>query len=140
MRRSTALNNVVDQQMGKQDPWAIDMDGVIGEFCVAKAMNVCPDLTIGIRKGGTDLYSRSNKTIDVKSTRVKSGRLLATLKKDADPCDVYVLAIVDDEGCDIAGWTSKEVLFDAVNIKDLGHGKGYVMDQDQLHKDINEIH
>ena len=136
MRRSSAMNKVVDQQMGKQDVWAIDMDGVIGEVCVAKAMNVCPDLTIGIRSGGADLVSRNKKTIDIKTTRVKNGRLLSTISKQKDPCDIYVLAIVDDYGCNVVGWASKEELFLEENKIDLGHGIGFALDQDRLHKEI----
>jgi len=137
MRRSSAMGQVVDQQMGKQDVWAIDMDGVIGELCVAKAMNVCPDLTIGVRSGGADLLSREKKTIDIKTTRHKNGRLLSTLSKQKNPCDVYVLVIVDDNGGDIVGWASKEELFLEENKIDLGYGIGFGLIQDKLHKDIN---
>jgi hypothetical protein len=136
MRRSSAMNKVVDQQMGKQDVWAIDMDGVIGEVCVAKALNVCPDLTIGIRSGGADLISRDKKTIDIKTTRVKNGRLLSTISKQKNPCDIYVLAVVDDYGCNVVGWASKEELFLEENKIDLGHGVGFALEQDRLHKEI----
>ena len=114
-------------------------DRVIAEYCVAKALNLCPDLTVSIRKGGSDLVNYFKRTIDVKSTRYQSGKLLATLKKEDHPCDMYVLAIVNDKGAKIAGWTTKEELFKDENIDDLGHGKGYVMTQDQLNKNIHEI-
>lgn len=140
MRRSTAKDRVVDQSVGKENPWAMDMDGVIGEFCVAKILNLWPDMTIGVRKGGADIVTQKGTTIDVKTTRVKSGKLLATLSKASDPCDAYVLAIVDDNGCTIAGWASKEMLFKKENINDLGHGNGYCLTQDQLNKDIHEIY
>ena len=139
MRRCTASGNVQDKQMGKQDPFEIDIDGVIAEYCVAKALNLCPDLTVSIRKGGSDLVNYFKRTIDVKSTRYQSGKLLATLKKEDHACDMYVLAIVNDKGAKIAGWTTKEELFKDENIDDLGHGKGYVMTQDQLNKNIHEI-
>lgn len=132
MRRSVAMDNVVDQQVGKDDTWAIDIDGVVGEYCVAKHLNVCPDLTVSPRKGGTDLTSVLGESIDVKTTRTKTGRLLATLKKASDPCDIYVLVIVDNTGGDIIGYATKEDLFQDQNIRDLGHGKGYALDQDQL--------
>ncbi len=136
MRRSAAMGNVIDQQMGKDDTWAIDIDGVVGEFCVAKHLNVWPDLTVGIRSGGSDLVLKNGSTIDVKTTRHKSGRLLATLKKVGDPCDLYVLAIVDDRGSNIVGWATKEELFVDGNKTDLGHGVGYAMTQEKLHKDF----
>jgi hypothetical protein len=133
LRRSSAMGNVKDQQMGDQSPWNIDIDGVIGEMCVAKYFNVFPDMSVGIRKGGADLLIRK-KSIDVKTTRVKTGKLLSTLKKIEDPCDIYILVIVDEKGGDIAGWIEKENLFLPENISDLGHGKGYVLKQEQLKK------
>ena len=132
MRRSKDMGNVIDQQVGKDDTWGIDIDGVVGEYCVAKQLNVCPDLTVSPRKGGIDLKSRTGNSIDVKTTRHKSGRLLATVKKIEDPCDIYVLVIVDDNGGDVIGYATKEDLFDEKNIKDLGHGNTYTLDQNEL--------
>lgn len=132
MRRSEAMGKVKDQQVGEEDTWAIDIDGMVGEYCVAKHMNVCPDLTVSIRNGGSDLISPKGKTVDVKTTRWKNGRLLATLKKAEDPCDIYVLVVVDDCGGEIIGYATKEMLFQDENIEDLGRGPGYVLTQDQL--------
>jgi hypothetical protein len=133
LRRSSAMGNVKDQQMGDQSPWNIDIDGVIGEMCVAKHFNVFPDMTVGIRKGGSDLVV-NYKSVDVKTTRIKSGRLLSTLSKAENPCDIYVLVIVDDKGGNIVGWADKKLLFLPENITDLGHGKGYALTQIQLKK------
>jgi len=132
MRRAEAMHKVVNQQVGKDDTWTIDIDGVVAEYCVAKMLNVCPDLTVSVRSGGVDLISKNGKTIDVKSTRHKTGRLLSTLKKAKDPCDIYILAIVDDRGADVIGWASKEILFNDDNKIDLGHGVGYALSQGQL--------
>ncbi len=138
-RRTCASGNVIDRQVGKQDPWEIDIDGVVGEFCVAKWLNVFPDMTVSIRKGGVDLTSPSGKTIDVKTTRYKTGKLLATTSKVNTPCDIYVLAVVDDLGCTIAGWATKEELLNDNNLVDLGHGKGFALTQDQLNKSIDKL-
>ena len=134
MRRSEAMHKVVDQQVGKDCTWAIDIDGVVAEYCAAKVMNLCPDLTVSIRNGGADLVGRSGQTIDVKSTRYKTGRLLATLKKSENPCDLYVLVIVDDFGGDVVGWIRSSSLFQESNKVDLGHGLGYGVTQDLLSK------
>ena len=134
MRRSEAMHKVVDQQVGKDDTWAIDIDGMVAEYCAAKRLNLCPDLTVSVRNGGADLIGKTGKTIDVKSTRHKNGRLLATIKKAGEPCDIYVLVIVDDKGGDVVGWASKDELFQVANRTDLGHGVGYALTQDQLHK------
>ncbi len=136
MRRTTARNNVEDQQMGDQNPWVVDMDGMVGEFCVAKLFNLCPDLTIGVRSGGQDLESREGRSIDVKTTRYKTGKLLCTLKKQYEPCDIYVLVVVDDDGGDVVGWAKKEEIFLESNKSDLGHGVGYVLPQSKLNNNM----
>jgi hypothetical protein len=58
--------------------------------------------------------------------------LLATLKKAEDPCDIYVLVIVDDKGGNVVGWAGKEMLFKEENKGDLGYGVGYALTQSQL--------
>lgn len=132
MRRSEAMNKVKDQQMGKDDSWTIDIDGMVAEYCVAKLLNLCPDLTVSVRNGGSDLITRKGKTLDVKSTRHENGRLLATLKKAQDSCDMYVLVVVDNFGGTVMGWASKEDLFLEENKQDLGHGIGYALSQHGL--------
>jgi hypothetical protein len=139
MRRSTALDRVEDQQMGKQSPWDIDMYGMIAEFCVAKEFNWCPDLTIGIRSGGKDLETYSGQSVDVKSTNYKTGKLLCTLKKAEDPCDIYVLVVTDDHGGTIAGWAKKEEIFLEENKQDLGHGIGYALEQKNLNQNMEQL-
>ena len=132
MRRSEAMYKVTVQQVGNDVCWSIDIDGVVAEYCVAKLLNLCPDLTVSVRNGGADLISRKGKTIDVKSTRYVNGKLLATVKKVEDPCDMYVLVVVDNLGGNVIGWASKEDLFDRINKQDLGHGMGYVLPQERL--------
>jgi hypothetical protein len=139
LRRCTNLHKTKDQQVGKQDPWDIDMDGVIGEFCVAKTLNICPDFSIHARSGGGDLTLSDGRTVDVKTTRFKQGNLLATLNKINDPSDIYILAIVDGSGCNIEGWVAKEGLFKDENIKNLGHGLTYFLSKDELNKNLQDI-
>jgi len=134
MRRSETMHKVVDEDLGKDmDKWSIDLDGAVAEYCVAKALNVCPDLDTSIKVGGIDLTTRKGKTVDVKSTRRLNGKLLAKLRKLNDPCDIYVLVIVDDFGGDIVGWTSKDKMFAEENKKDLGYGITYALEQSQLY-------
>lgn len=139
LRRSKNLNKTKDQQVGKQDPWDIDMDGVIGEFCVAKSLNLCPDFSVNPRSGGEDLRAHSGKTIDVKTTRNVNGNLVATLNKTNSQSDIYILATVDDYGCNIDGWIYKEDLFVDKNIKNLGHGNTYFFAKENLNKDLKLI-
>jgi hypothetical protein len=139
MRRNTARKDVEDKQMGDQSPWDIDMHGMIGEYCVAKLLNVCPDLTVSIRRGGKDLETFNGRSIDVKATTYKTGSLLVTLKKKEDPCDIYVLVVVDDDGGDVVGWAKKEDIFLDENKTNKGHGVGYGLTQYQLNNNFEQL-
>lgn len=133
MRNSVARgHNVPDKQMGDQDPVEIDWDGIVGELAMAKAYNLFPDLTVSPRSGGHDLVGRNGKTIDVKTTRHKNGRLLAELGKESKRSDMYVLAVRSGATVLLAGWAPAALLLQDENIRDLGHGRGYALDQTDL--------
>lgn len=107
-----------------EDGFQADVDGMVAEMCFGRLFNYYVDMGLGKRK--EDFISRKGETIDVKSTRYKMGKLLATLEKKEDPCDIYVLMVVDDQGGWYRGYVRKEQLFRDENIKDLGRGRGYV--------------
>jgi len=107
-----------------EDGLQADIDGMIGEVCFGKMFNYFVNLSA--RKADADFYTKDGKSIDVKSTRYKTGRLVATINKKRSPCDLYVLMVIDDEGGWYKGYVSKEELFRDENIKDLGHGPTYV--------------
>ena len=52
--------------------------------------------------------------------------------KDNPDVAVYVLAIVDEPHVTIVGYATKKMLCQKENIKNLGHGNGYSLDQDKL--------
>jgi len=135
MRNTTARQNgVADKQMGKQDPIEIDRDGILAEMAFGKAFNLYPDLSVYPRKGGADLIGRTGKRIDVKATRYKTGRLLIHIDKPVDEVDIYVLAIIDGDNVDLVGYVESANAIKKTNIKNLGHGEGYVIEQDALNK------
>jgi len=123
-------NFVTDTQVGKQGKFDIDQDGVIGEYAFCKYHNIFMSVDLSIRSGSFDCMIRG-KRIDVKTTRVKNGRLIKTLKENQD-VDIYVLAILDGNTVTFPGWIEKENFTKPENISDLGHGKTYVLTQDQL--------
>jgi len=129
-------SGVKNAKIGNQSNESTDIDGFGAELIVAKHLNLYPDLSINPRSGGTDLVSKKGKTIDVKQTQYKTGRLLATLKKNSDDncSDIFVLVIGTFPDYEIIGWCYKEELLKEENILDLGHGKGYALNQDRLRK------
>lgn len=131
MRSLTARSNgVKDAKMGSQSGLEADIDGLIGEYAFCKWKNIFPDLVPAPRSGSADCFYE-NLRIDIKTTRYKNGRLLSTLKNN-DDVDIYALAILTDRTVDFKGWIKKSDLRQEQNIRDLGHGKGYCLDQDKL--------
>lgn len=133
--QSARAGNVDNARIGPQSDEQTDLDGLGAEIAVAKFLNLFPDLTVGPRSGGADLLN-ANLTIDVKHTRYANGRLLATLKKAADPCDIYVLVTGVLPEYYVVGWAYGHELIHEDNLRDLGHGVGYVLDQAYLHHDF----
>jgi hypothetical protein len=122
---------VKDAQLGPQASAQTDLDGIAGEFAFCKAVNVWPDMTIGARRGGHDAIL-NGLTVDVKTTRVESGHLLATLGKASTASDIYVLVVGTIPSFRIAGWATAHRLLRAENVKDFGHGRGYALGQRDL--------
>lgn len=103
-RQTYGRRNYEDKKK-MEDGFQADVDGMIGEMCFGKLFNYYVDVSLGKRKA--DFVSRKGESIDVKSTRYKNGRLLATLDKTQDPCDIYVLMVVDDRGGEYRGYVKK---------------------------------
>ena len=131
--RSTVAREakVVDKKCGVHDGVAGDIDGFTGEYAFCKWNNLFPDIAASPRSGSYDCKTKTGTRIDIKTTRYKNGKLLATLKDNPD-VDIYVLAIIDGKTVKFPGWISKLELCTDSNIRNLGHGDCYCMDQSEL--------
>jgi hypothetical protein len=123
-------SGVKDAKVGDQDGSEADVMGMKAEYAFAKKFNTFPDLGLTPRSGSAD-GKLKGFAYDIKSTTYKSGRLLATKKQNPD-VDMYVLCIVDNSEVDIKGYAFKDELIKESNLKNLGHGQGYCLDQDKL--------
>ena len=123
---------VTDAKMGNQDGSEADVMGMKAEYAFSKHFNTFPDLGLTPRSGSPD-GKLKGYTYDIKSTTYKNGRLLATKKINHD-VDMYVLCIVDNSEVDIKGYVMKNDFIQEKNLKDLGHGEGYCLDQNLLEK------
>jgi len=123
-------HGVRDAKIGKQNGVDGDQLGILGELAFCQMHNVWPDIGLTPRSGSPDAVVKGYRW-DVKTTSVQSGRLLATLKENPD-VDAYALAIVDGEKVTFPGWAWKSDLINKDRVGDLGHGKGYVMQQRDL--------
>ena len=131
LNRSTSVK---DKQIGKQDIHETDENGTTGEYAFCKSKNILFDISLNPRSGSYDCIYKG-KRIDIKTTKYKNGSLVATKKINPD-IDVFVLAIFDQTKNEITfpGFALAEDLYQEKNITDLGHGTGYVMQQEDLRK------
>ena len=119
-----------DQQIGNQPSWQTDEDGIGGEIAASRLLNVYPSLVLKPDAGCDVMYR--GKRLDIKTTRYKSGRLLAKLNARDDEVDVYLLVTGTFPEYDVVGYVLKDSLLSPKNIIDLGHGRGYGLSQDKL--------
>ena len=112
-------NNIPDLKISNQSNEEIDLEGFGAELAYCKLMNF-------------DCVSRLGVTIDIKTTKYKSGHLLATLKKKENPPDKYVLIIGEFPNYRIVGEVGADEFLQDVNIKNFGRGRGYALSQMEL--------
>ena len=130
IRRKNAMQFNYDRQVSKQNPYDMDIDGFMGEFIVAKYLNVMPDFTINEKKNPTDLIW-NNLTIDVKTTRNPNGALWVTEYHKKNPCDIYIQVVIDNNIGSIKGWIDKSELFAKAEYVS-GNHPSYKVTQDLL--------
>lgn len=130
--------NIIDCKIGTQSNYDTDLEGISSEIAFCKAYNIYPNLENNIDDGFDVIYNGFK--IDIKSTKYKSGCLLATLKqKNNNNVDIFVLVIGRFPGpYTVIGAATKQSLINEQNIKDLGRGKGYVLEQKDL-KDVTNL-
>ena len=113
-----------------------DINGFAGELCLARVLNVYPDLSIGPHRRGFDLKMRGKRgediRIDVKTTRHQAGYLIAKKWRKVDDCDMYVLVSGRMPRYEIQGWVYSVELVNPSNLSDNGYGEHYHMEQSQL--------
>ena len=133
------MDGIPDMKMGPQSAYDTDLEGIAAEIAFCKIMNVYPDtdIVVGTRPI-SDAYTTSMGSVDVKATKYKNGRLLATTKKQANHPDSYALMVGEFPRYKFVGWVPAEELLMKKNIRDLGHGEGYALDQSMLRKPESE--
>ena len=124
-------NGIKDLKMGEQSNYETDLEGVAAEIAFSKLANVYPDLDIGLTKDWDVIYKGFK--IDVKVSKYKTAKLLATLKKTDCDIDYYVLLTGVFPGpYTLRGVARKCDLIQAKNVSNLGRGNGYMLEQKDL--------
>ena len=128
--------NVKNSKMGGQSNEQTDLEGISSELAFCKLFNVYPDLTVQVRSSaeGTDdgdAVLRDGRTVDVKSTKYHTGRLLAVRWKKPK-VDFFALMIGSFPTYTFKGFMKSEELLKEQRIGNLGHGNGYIAVQHEL--------
>ena len=82
-------NGIINRQISYEDPLEPDLEGTLSELAMCKILNVYPEevFNFNIRsvenKTDNGDLKYKGKCLDVKATKYKSGRLIATQKNDA---------------------------------------------------------
>lgn len=140
IRRKNAMQFNYDRQVSKQNPYDMDIDGFMGEFIVAKYLNVMPDFTINEKKNAVDLIW-NNKTIDVKTTRNPRGNVYVTEYHRKSPCDIYIqVVLLDAHLGEITGWIGKETMFDVATLVEGKHPSYCIKQSDLIKEKLDEFY
>ena len=130
-RHATARNSAIRNcKMGKQGDYETDLEGIAAEIAFCKMMNVYPDLQVGVRPD-EDATLPTGQTVDVKTTKYKNGRLLAVRWKKP-VVDLFALMVGEFPTYRFVGFKHCDDMLKEENLKDLGHGPGYAVDQCDL--------
>lgn len=124
-------SNTQDCKIGGQSGELTDLDGIAAEIAFCKIHNVYPDLNLDARPAA-DCILHNGASVDVKSTRYASGRLLAVRWKKPN-VDMFALMVGVFPSYRYAGSLSAVELLSDTKLRDLGHGMTYAADQSELH-------
>ena len=138
MRYATTNDACAEQIQSDLDPLGIVVDGVIGEYCVAKHLNLHFSMDTDLRDWGADLISKNGKTIDVKTTKFKNGRLFATKTSQKKDFDIYILCELNEDGVDIVGWIYRNEFIKDENLIDGKKGQYYAIHNSKLNFEFYE--
>jgi len=128
---------IVERKIGGHSSYQMDVDGFAAELAFCKAMNLCADFVVANQSLTHDCVAHDGKTIDVKSTRYETGRLLVTPNKQDCTTQLYVLVVGAPPSFRIIGYASKDEVFDARNYREFNGRWSYILEQSQLHKFTN---
>jgi len=129
---------IAENKIGSHSSYQMDVDGFAAELAFCKATNLHPDFVVKNQRLTHDCITHDGKTIDVKTTRCESGRLLVTPNKKDCSTQFYVLVIGTPPAFRIIGFASKEEVFTDANFGKINGRWSYILEQSQLHAFTNE--
>ena len=115
---------------------AADIDGFGAELAFCKMFKIYPDL-MTTERPGYDAKLPNGQTVDIKTTTVENGYLIAMPYKAENPPDQYALMIGTLPKYRFAGFMSAQKLHKEHRLKDFGHGPRHAAQQSELSLEPN---
>lgn len=115
---------------------SIDVDGVASEMAAAKILNVYYDIETDFQASELPTHDLicKGKTVDVKTTKYRTGRLIVMPHKKNDQCDWYLLVVGSFPEYSVVGYATYDEIVQEENWGDpFGRNKpAYFLDQYKL--------
>tara|TARA_R100000458_G_C8251327_1_gene228231 strand:- start:23 stop:514 length:492 start_codon:yes stop_codon:yes gene_type:complete len=120
-------------QCGADDEW-MHINGAAGELAFCKLFKIYPHSFLDELGNNCsyDAWIDGVGGVDIKTSTSMNGCLNVEYRKRYNPADNYALMTGDGVAFNYRGMISKELLFMERNIKDVGNGNYYAIDQGQL--------
>ena len=124
--------NLAHTKIGPQSQYETDLEGMGAEIAFCRLMNVYPSLDV-VDNPAADPQGDCvvlGRTVDVKTTRHKNGRLISVRWKKHQ--DVYGLMVGTFPSYEFRGLADGQELYQDKNVVDLGYGPTYALAQESL--------
>ena len=126
----------VDLKIGKQSNVETDLEGIGGEVAFCKAFNLFPPLMVG-EFDKDDCVLHSGTKVDIKTTKYRTGHLLANNTKKVGDVDIYALVVGEFPVYSIGGYATSKQLISEEAMEyhrncSLFNGVGYALPQKDL--------
>ncbi len=125
---------VKNNKIGKQSNAFTDLEGIAGEMAFCHLFGFEPDETVFVRSAASDEGDArlDGITFDVKTTKYRTGKLLAVPGKTKSKADYYVLMTGEFPRYTYRGMMKADELLKEERLGSLGYGPTYIATQDEL--------
>lgn len=111
---------------GRESGLEVHIEGLLGEYAVAKAFNVLPDISLHLHGDDkVDLRLPDGRTAQVKYRR-KRGYDYAINSMEEFVADVGILCWPAEGGVEVVGMITRERFKEVAVVENFGYGKRYV--------------
>jgi hypothetical protein len=118
----------------RDDASSAEFDGVCAELAFARLAGVDPILSPKRVRGSADCILHDGQRVDVKHTRHDDGMLLAWGIHTNRGVDLFVLMTGTPPRLTFRGYAATADLIDVANIRNLGKGDCYALEQDRIER------